>query len=218
MIYDFFTFEPMKVIITSATDLEVQPLKNLVEKSDLKNIHFHTSGVGILQSCFSIQRMIVEEKPDFILQVGIAGTFDEHCVLGDVVVVEEEFSGSCGVEENGEWKSLVDLNLGEKISLKNPFLKEYNLLHLPEVKAITIDEITTNKNRIQQLKNKYNPFLESMEGASLHYCGLQYNVPFLQMRGISNIAGERDKQLWKIKDAVVNVCEKSFMQLQKLVR
>ena len=207
----------MNIYITSATSFEVQPLKELVEKNRLQHIHFHTSGVGILQSCFSIQKMIVEQKPDLIIQAGIAGTFDEQGVPGEVVLVKEEYSGTCGVEENNEWKDIFDLNLSDKNNfpfsekrLINPFLKEYNLIHLKEVSAITIDEISTDKNRIQQLKNKYNPFLESMEGAPLHYCALQYHIPFLQIRGISNYVGERDKAFWKIKDAIENVCEKSF--------
>ncbi|HEY0298226.1 MAG TPA: futalosine hydrolase [Arachidicoccus sp.] len=213
----------MKIVITSATQLEVRPLKELVENHTVKNIHFHTCGVGILQSCFSIQKMIVEEKPDFIIQAGIAGAYDEHCSLGDVVIVNEEIAGSCGVEENGEWKDMFDLNLSEKnnfpfenMGLGNPFLTKYNLLHLPEVKALTVDEITTNKSRIAILKNKYNPFIESMEGASLHYCALQYNTAFIQIRGVSNIVGERDKKCWKMKDSVLNVCQKAFELIRLL--
>lgn len=207
----------MKIYITSATPFEVQPLKELIQKNNLNNIHFHTSGVGILQSCFSIQNMIIEQKPDLIIQVGIAGSFDEQCIMSEVVVVKEEYSGSCGVEENNDWKDIFDLDLSGKNAfpfsekkLINPFLEEYNLLRLKEVSAITVDEITTGKKRIAQLKEKYNPFLESMEGASLHYCALQYHIPFLQIRGISNYVGERDKSKWRIKDAIQNVCEKSF--------
>jgi futalosine hydrolase len=31
------------------------------------------------------------------------------------------------------------------------------------------------------------------------------NIPFLQVRGISNYAGERNKKLWKMKEAVANL-------------
>ena len=31
------------------------------------------------------------------------------------------------------------------------------------------------------------------------------NIPFLQMRSISNKVGERDKNKWKIKEAVENL-------------
>lgn len=215
-----FYFWQMKIVITSATKFEVRPLKELVKSKDWQNIRFHDAGVGILQSTFSIQKMMWAEKPDFIIQVGIAGTFDLNCILGDVVLVEEEFLGSCGVEENGEWLDIFNLNLlqpnyapFQKTGLKNPFTEKYNLLQLPAIKAITIDEISTNKERIDKLKNKYECKIESMEGAALHYCGLQYQIPFLQIRGVSNYVGERNKQNWKIDEAINNACQKVFKLL-----
>lgn len=216
-------FGDMKIIITSATVLEIQDLKTLVEKSSLKNIHFHISGVGMLQSCFSIQKMMREEKPDIVVQVGIAGTYLLHHALGKVVVVAREMLGSCGVSEAEGWKDIFDLNLCNKENtpfknggLENPFLGKYNLLSLSEVTAITIDEITTEKSRINLIKEKYYPSLESMEGASLHYCGLMMHIPFIQIRGISNYVGERNKRNWKIPAALTNVNEAAFELLQKL--
>lgn len=213
----------MNVYITSATPFEVQPLKDMVDKKGLQHIHFHISGVGILQSCFSVQKLITGQSPDFLIQIGIAGTFDEHCLLGDVVIVKNDIPGSCGVEENDQWQDIFDMNLANKNvfpfcnkSLTNPALPNLNLLGLREVNAITVDEITTDKNRIARLKNKYDPFLESMEGASLHYCALQYNIPFLQVRGISNYIGERNRQNWKIKEAIQNVCKVSFDYINRL--
>ena len=44
-----------------------------------------------------------------------------------------------------------------------------------------------------------------MECAALHYVCLQQNVPFLQIRSVSNEVGERDKSKWKIKEAVENL-------------
>jgi futalosine hydrolase len=75
---------------------------------------------------------------------------------------------------------------------------------LPAVTALTVNEITTRKERIAQLINLYNPTIESMEGAALHYVCNDLNIPYLQIRGLSNYIGERDKSKWKIKEAVEN--------------
>ena len=37
------------------------------------------------------------------------------------------------------------------------FLEKYNLLKLPEVNAVTVNEISTRPERIQQLSKKYEP-------------------------------------------------------------
>ena len=43
-----------------------------------------------------------------------------------------------------------------------------------------------------------------MEGAAIAQLCALYNVPFLEIRGISNIAGIRDKRKWNLKLASQN--------------
>jgi futalosine hydrolase len=53
-----------------------------------------------------------------------------------------------------------------------------------------------------------------MEGAAFHYVCMHMNVPFLQVRSISNMVGERDKSKWKMKDAISNLND----ELSKIIR
>jgi futalosine hydrolase len=41
-----------------------------------------------------------------------------------------------------------------------------------------------------------------MEGAALHYMGRDLNIPFIQIRAVSNYVGERNKAKWKIKESI----------------
>jgi futalosine hydrolase len=41
-----------------------------------------------------------------------------------------------------------------------------------------------------------------MEGAALHYVARESNIPFIQIRAISNYIGERDKSKWQMKIAI----------------
>lgn len=207
----------MRVIITAATVaewmpsfLEMNPL--YTGNSQRIKIQFHQSGVGMLASSVSITRMVLEDKPDLIIQAGIAGCFDPTMPLGKVVVINEESLADMGVEEEGKWKDIFDLKLEkssyhpfDKRKLPNPWLKQYNLLKLPEVPAITINEISTKPERIQQWIKKYAPVTESMEGAALHYVCREANIPFLQIRALSNYIGERNKAEWKLQEALTNL-------------
>ncbi len=60
------------------------------------------------------------------------------------------------------------------------------------------------------------PVVESMEGAALHYVCLMENIPFLQIRTVSNLMGERDKTRWKIKEAIKSLNESLVYLIQKL--
>ncbi|GEO09299.1 futalosine hydrolase [Segetibacter aerophilus] len=218
----------MNVVITSATQKETDQVRqSLTSAPPLENqeldLSFHVSGVGLLSSCFSISQLIFEQHPDLIIQAGIAGTFDNNFELGKVVVVKDELLGDLGVEEYGAFKDLFDLNLQTENlfpftgrALHNRFLPEYNLGGLAEVTAITINEITTRPTRIEVLKAKYEPAIESMEGASLHYCCLQTSTPFIQIRAISNYVGERDKSKWNFKDALDNLTNAIIEYLKQL--
>lgn len=178
-------------------------------ESQRLKVRFHQSGVGMLASAVSLTRLVSEEKPDLIIQAGIAGCFDPDISLGKVVVVKEEILGDVGVEEDGKWKDLFDLKLEksnyhpfEKRKLPNPWLSTYNLLKLPELTGITVNQISTQPTRIEQLKKKYGAAVESMEGAALHFICREANIPFIQIRAISNYVGERNKAHWKMKEAI----------------
>ena len=220
----------MKVVISAATTGEWMPTfldvnELYTNKSKRLKLLFHQSGVGMLAAAISITRMVYEEKPDLIIQAGIAGTFDKKMHLGKVVTVNNEILGDTGVEEEGKWKDLFDLKLEkssyhpfEKRKLPNQYLKEYNLLKLSEVSSITVNEITTNKERIDQLIKKYEPGIESMEGAALHYVCREMNVPFIQIRSISNYIGERDKTKWKMKEAIENLNQTLLKYVDRLYK
>lgn len=211
----------MKIVVTAATVNEWMPASKSI--GNKPNILFHTSGVGMLATAVSLTTLIYEEKPDLIIQAGIAGTFDAKMPLGKVVVISNDTIGDLGVMENEKWKDIFELGLEQDNNhpyknrgLPSEWLAKFNLLHLDEVSAITINEISTNSAHIHQLINTYNPVIESMEGAALHYVCREMNVPFLQIRSISNYVGERDKTKWEMKLAIDNLNEVILKLIEKI--
>jgi len=220
----------MRVFITAATIEEWMPAFLEIDtlytsESNRLKVMFHQGGVGMLANAVSLTKLMYEEKPDLLIQVGIAGCFDRNIALGNVVVIKEETLGNTGVEEDGKWKDIFDLKLEkpgyppfEKKRLPNHHLGKYNLLKLDEVAAVTVNEVSTKEDRIQQLLKKYNPVIESMEGAALHYVCREMNVPFVQMRAISNYIAERDKTKWEIKKAIDNLNKTLLKYIDKLYK
>lgn len=219
----------MRIIISAATTGEWMPCfldvnALYTNASKRLKLQFHQNGVGLLASAFSFTKIIYEEKPDLIIQAGIAGTFDA-IPLGKIVAISDETIADMGVHEDGKWRDIFDMKLEksnyppfEKRKLPNPFLAEYNLLKLPQVSGITVNEISTNTERINQLIKKYNPVTESMEGAALHYVCRQMNIPFLQIRAISNYVGERNKERWLIKQSLENLNQTLLKYIDKLYK
>ena len=58
---------------------------------------------------------------------------------------------------------------------------------------------------IKFYRDVFDPVTESMEGAALHYVCLMTNVPFIQLRSISNYIGERNKKKWDMMESINNL-------------
>lgn len=218
----------MRVIITAATNGEWMPSFQKINPAYAGtnkrfSVGFHESGIGLLASSVSLMKMFVQETPSLIIQVGIAGCFDKKVPLGKVFAVKDDFAGDIGVMENKVWKDLFDLKLDkandapyEKKSLPNPWLSQYNLLKLPTKKGVTVNTISTDKNKIDLYSGRYKATLESMEGAALHYMGRDLNIPFIQIRAVSNYVGERNKAKWNMQEAIYNLNQTLLQYLDAL--
>ncbi len=201
----------MKITIAAATRFEI---KEELLQNDKHQVQFLYTGVGILSSAVSLTQHVFQHQPDLIIQVGIGGAFSKERRLGEVIVVANECVGDMGVMENESWHDLFDFGFvqANEVPYENRFLpndelEKYNVLSLESVVGVTVNQISTDKSMIHTLQTMYDGDVESMEGASLHYVCRSYDVPFLQVRGISNYVGERDKKNWKIKEAIENVNE-----------
>jgi len=218
----------MRVIITAATNGEWMPSFQKINPAYAGtnkrfSVGFHESGIGLLASSVSLMKMFVQETPSLIIQVGIAGCLDKKIPLGKVFAVKDDFAGDIGVMENKVWKDLFDMKFDkpndapyEKKSLPNPWLSQYNLLKLPIKKGVTVNTITTDKNKIDLYSGRYKATLESMEGAALHYMGRDLNIPFIQIRAVSNYVGERNKAKWNMQEAIYNLNETLLQYLDAL--
>ena len=208
----------MNILIVAATVFEIQPAIDHFER-----YRFETgqpgpevliTGVGAVAATYHLTTYLTTNTPELIIQAGIAGSFRREITLGTVFFVEEESFGDMGVVEAGEFKDLFDLGLLHSNDLpfiqkrlKNPFAKLLETSHLPSAKSIGINEITTSPHRIEAVLKKYDPDIESMEGAPFHYVCLQEKLRFLQLRSVSNYVGERDKSRWDFKAAISNLNE-----------
>ena len=201
----------MQIAIVSATDFE----QNLFDINALQNQHsvkFYTHGIGLMLSAYHLCE-IVKSKPDLIIQCGLAGTYHNHLKIGETVIVENEILGDTGAQDHLEQLDLFDMQLMNanefpfsKSMLKNEYVTHLNT-SLKKVSGLTVNLSSGNASTIQLRKEKYNADIETMEGAALHYVCLQKEIPFIQFRAISNLVEPRNKDNWKLKEAIESYTE-----------
>lgn len=201
----------MHILLAAATAFEIQPtIDALGNRPDAgpHRIQPLITGVGGIATMWSLMRQVGSDRPDLIIQAGIAGTL-QHRQPGEVLVVAEDTQADIGVWEDHRFKTIFDMQLADGNSvpythgrLINPYRRLMDLTNLEAVPALTVNEITTSSERIRWYQQNTTAVVESMEGAPLHYIGLQERMPFLQLRSISNTVGVRDKTQWDIRGAI----------------
>lgn len=217
----------MKVAIVAATQMEWQPIKDRIASAGINptkmDVMFFTTGIGVMATTYSLVAILAEWKPNMVIQVGIAGAFAGELSPGEVVAVSSDCSGDLVVEEKDGLADIFDLGLQHphefpflKKKIFNPWVDKLPLHKVRLASAVTVSEITTRPQRISVLQHKYQAELETMEGVALHFVCSKKQVPFLQLKGISNYIGERDKQQWKIKEALNNLCDVVLPLLKNL--
>jgi len=193
----------MSILIIAATANEIA--SNISSNPD---VEIFITGVGCPIAIYGISKKLFQKKYEMVIQVGIGGTFSDSITLGDAVVIEKDCFADLGVWAQQQFSNVFDMQLAEKNSspFEDGWLLNKHIHNIPLAFniqiAITVNTINDDVVYLQQLQDKYNAAVETMEGAALHYACILEGVPFIQIRGISNKVGERDKTKWKIPAAI----------------
>lgn len=218
----------MNCLVVSATILEIKHFIEHCRISDKLHyidldLDFLITGVGSINTTYALMKHLQVKKPDVIILAGIAGAMSPKLNPGDVVVIKEEAMADLGVQEKDGYKDVFDLKLLAantfpfiKKKLVNPFSTLMDRTLLPKVNSITVNQITSSKKTAELYSKKYNAAIENMEGAALHLVCIKENIPFVQIRSISNYVGERNKKKWQLKEAVENLNKNLIRLIESL--
>ncbi len=70
---------------------------------------------------------------------------------------------------------------------------------------LTLQNVTGTDEQAQILDDRFGALCENMEGAAAAQICTLYNVPYVEIRGISNLVEKRDLSKWDIHTAVTRV-------------
>ena len=209
----------MKTLVVSATYKELKPLLGKAEKINQIDDKLNTyrlgskefdllfTGVGMVATSFHLGRVLSSHKYDRVINAGIAGSFEKNIPLGTVVEIVEDQFPEMGAEDGEHFLSLLDLELVEAddFPYQSGVLSNeqgiWNLIY-PKVKSITVNKAHGSEERIAKTVDRFNPQVESMEGAAFFYACKIAKIPCLQIRAISNYVERRNKASWDISLAI----------------
>lgn len=208
-----------KLTIVSATKMEIEPLIEYLHANGSavaeNKFHFQElqidilyTGIGTMNTTFTLMDYLSQEKPYGWIQMGIGGSLDRSVNIGDVFQIHSEMVHGEGAQEK-DGNFLDPFTLGWSDPNQKPFTDGKMLCPyrsgLNRASGITTYYAHGEKDAIAHLKSHDHGQIENMEGAPFFYISLMKEIPFLSIRSVSNFVEPRDKSGWDIPLAVKNL-------------
>jgi len=213
----------MKILLVAATAGEVQELQEELNQT-ARNVEVLVTGIGVTATAYSLTRKLSKNRYDLVMNIGLAGSFRDEIQTGEVVNVVSETFGDLGAEDDRKFISAFELGLMKEDEfpfwngkLKSEYATYFPSLHkLKKVKGVTVNTVHGNENTIFRTMQKYQPDVESMEGAAVFYVCQMEKIPFLQLRAISNRVEKRNRNAWNIPLPLENLRRVVLLLLNEL--
>ncbi|MNO96207.1 Futalosine hydrolase [compost metagenome] len=171
------------------------------------------AGVGPVSAAASTATLLSKSKYDLVISAGIGGGFKDQARTGSIVIASSIIAADLGAEspEHPEGFASVDeLGFG---SSTVPVQRELSSLLLEQLTSeevsvcygpiVTLSTVTGTAETASKLTQRIpGVAAEAMEGYGVALAAHQLDIPVMEIRAISNIVGPRQRELWKIGDAL----------------
>ncbi len=204
------------LVVCTATDLESALLRSLLPAE----VPLVVTGVGAVNAAIALTRFLEREGTKAVVVCGIGGAYPgSGLAVGDIAWAKSEAYGDLGAASPQGFLDMQTMGF-PVISGDNPV---YNVLPLQLrpagaewVRFVTVNTCTGSDASAAELVGRTGGAVENMEGAAVAHVARLYGIPCGEVRGISNPVGNRDRSVWRVKDAALAAQEALLAALQEL--
>ncbi|PKN07401.1 MAG: futalosine hydrolase [Deltaproteobacteria bacterium HGW-Deltaproteobacteria-8] len=195
------------------------------------------SGIGVINAGLSLGAALTRDDVDGVVCLGLAGSFDLSThPLCSVRLVDREVwpeygllaTGWCSADATAlgfvlghvpraDSEAVPDAAVWDRVVWDASItLARLGLCLGPwtTTKSLTVSGVTADAERADLLRARHQAGLENMEGFALAYGCAMANVPFVELRAVSNAVGARPPESWDLPGALVSLGQAAQRLLQ----
>jgi len=189
------------------------------------------TGIGPVEAAVRVTAFLAEIAAPIrgVINIGVAGAYvddNQGPQVLDICLADREILGDFGIC-TGE---AVEPLRGESLEILDSFWLENNLLTTTESLLVdmgiayrrgtfvTVSCVSGSRRRGVLLGRQHQALCENMEGAAVARACLQFGLPLLELRCISNLVEDRNLQHWQLKNACRRCGEVAAMVVEGLPR
>lgn len=185
-----------------------------------RRVFLCVGGMGKVNAAHAATLLLTQFKPEALVVFGIGGAYPSSGAgIGDIALAKEEIAGDEGVLTLDGFKDTEYIGIpsvktaGSTIyttyTASGPLLKQSQRTLTSRMRSgkahfgpfVTLSTCTGTTARAKELEERYHGLCENMEGAAAAQVAELHGVPWLEVRGISNIVEDRDLKKWDIPRA-----------------
>jgi futalosine hydrolase len=155
-----------------------------------------------------------------VIGFGVAGAYRGSGLdVGRIALASAQHYGDEGVDTPHGWMSCAGIGIplleNADARLFNEFpVDTAGLAVAAEVLTdsiagpfVTVSTCSGTTARGAELADRYGAICETMEGAAYSHVAAHYGVPYLEVRGVSNLVEDRDLTRWRLEPAAAASAE-----------
>lgn len=195
----------MNALIIVATAGEAQRLSDLPARVIV-------SGVGPVAAALATQRALMAGNFHLVISAGIGGAYPNSGLQpGDLAMSSAIIQADLGAWDGGHFLDFAALGLSilpdgqqdAQFPSWNGAAEAARRAGAAFGPMLTLCSVTGAQKTARHLENRYPGALtEGMEGAGVAHAALLTGIPVIEVRGISNMVGPRDRASWRIPAAL----------------
>ena len=192
----------MSILLCVATEFEAALLRTHL--SDRQDLQLAVTGVGPVNAAHGVTIALVKNRPDAIINVGIAGAYPSSGLrIGDVVCASAEVYGDLGAQSPTGFMDMRALGFPVIVG-DTPIFNEIPMQVFAAAQRsrfVTVSTCTGTDSTARDIERRTGGSVENMEGAAIAHVAHLHGIPVGEIRGISNMVTNRDKRSWRIQEA-----------------
>ncbi len=200
-----------------------------------ENILLLHTGIGQVSATTSLTRLLERQIPTLLIAFGCGGSYPNSGLSnGDLALATAEYFGDLGVADAQGFIPLSALGLKHPATGPPLFRQQFDLvsgwqrgaadllrqatelasIQISSGPFVTVNTVSGTPELCRQLEQLCAGICENMEGAALAQVAAGYEIPLLELRGISNPCGTRERADWDLL-AGMDVAQRALLRLLK---
>lgn len=223
------------MLVVAATELELRPLLNACSAREEwhgrlwqgcighRDVRLLATGPGGAATGYWLGRTLALLQPQMVLNVGVCGSFTRHFSLGDVVEITQDTFADLGAwNADGEFLDMQQLGLAitqNHTHIIYNYIVNHTPLNsgLPQVRGISVETVSGSELDIKKRIARWNPEVETMEGAAFFLSCTLAGVAFGAVRAVSNYVEPRNRANWQMELAIQQLGNSALQIIEKWV-